>query len=103
MTTQHTPSPWKAYHYVTDENGRHTSTVAADDGNFRICELTQRFPVPVADTVKANARLIAASPDLLTACESALALLSNPDAEPGDADAVTEMLKTALAKARGGA
>jgi hypothetical protein len=48
-----------------------------------------------------NARLIAASPDLLAACESALALLTNPTAEPGDADAVTAMLKTALAKAKG--
>jgi hypothetical protein len=48
-----------------------------------------------------NARLIAASPDLLAACESALALLTDPNAEPGDADAVTAMLKTALAKAKG--
>jgi hypothetical protein len=42
-----------------------------------------------------------ASPDLLTACESALALLTNPDADPSDADAVTAMLKTAITKAKG--
>jgi hypothetical protein len=41
------------------------------------------------------------TPELLTACESALALLTNPNAEPGDADAVTAILKTAIAKAKG--
>lgn len=57
-----------------------------------------QFPVEESD---ANARLIAASPTLLTACESAFTLLTNPNAEPSDADAVAAMLKTALAKARG--
>ena len=35
------------------------------------------------------------------ACNEAFALLSNPDAEPSDADRVTAILQTALAKAKG--
>ena len=48
------------------------------------------------------ARLRAEKADLLTACKSALELLTNPDAEVWDADRVTIALRQALAKAKGG-
>ena len=103
MTTQtkHTPSPW---HFETAEDWDgatvYDSTsriVAACDG----CDIPGTGGEVSTNEAKANARLIAASPDLLTACESAFALLTDPTAEPGDADAVTAMLLTAIAKARG--
>lgn len=48
-----------------------------------------------------NARLISASPDLLTACTAAAALLTDGDAEPADADRVLLLLQAAIAKATG--
>lgn len=96
MTTQntHTPGPWRV---KIDESGfvdiyRDHCDTAGSLNNYAVAESVQS---------DSDARLIAASPDLLTACESALALLSNPNAEPGDADAVTAILKTAIAKAKG--
>ncbi len=50
---------------------------------------------PNAREAQANARLIAAAPDLLAACESALALLGNP----GDDGPVSTALRAAIAKA----
>lgn len=91
MTTQHTPGPWVL--------SAHSAYPPQYIGIYD--KLGNWYAVAEARGSWANARLIAASPDLLTACESALALLSNPNAEPGDADAVTAILKTALAKAKG--
>jgi hypothetical protein len=45
---------------------------------------------------EANARLIAAAPELLAACREALALLENPDADGFEADRVEKMLRDAL-------
>jgi hypothetical protein len=92
--TKHTPGPWRV---KFDEIGFVDIYRAHDDtagslNNYAVAESVQS---------DGDARLIAASPDLLTACESALALLTNPNAELGDADAVTAMLLTAIAKARG--
>jgi hypothetical protein len=92
--TQHTPGPWRV---KFDEIGFVDIYRAHDDtagslNNYAVAESVQS---------DSDARLIAASPDLLAACESALALLTNPTAEPGDADAVTAMLLTAIAKAKG--
>ena len=50
------------------------------------------------ETTEANARLIAASPDLLAACEFALECLVDWDRENGEAG---DMLRTAIAKAKG--
>ena len=96
MKTQHThtPGPWRV---KFDESGFVDIYRAHDDSagslnNYAIAESVQS---------DSDAHLIAASPTLLTACESALALLSNPNAEPGDADAVTAMLLNAISKAKG--
>ena len=95
MTTQtkHTPSPW------THSPGQ--ETIWARDGNLLIARTDYARGEMAVNEDEFNARLIAASPDLLTACESALALLTNPNAEPRDADAVTAILRTAIAKAKG--
>jgi hypothetical protein len=91
--TKHTPGPW------TEHEGFICGRFC--DGNvYDICD-PRCAPAELFEEIDANARLIAASPDLLAACESALALLTDPNAEPRDADALTAMLLTAIAKAKG--
>ena len=51
----------------------------------------------------ANARLIVASHDLLDACRECLALLTEPDADPWQADRVEARLRQAIDRATGGA
>jgi len=108
MTTQntHTPGPWTASGCAIVSNlaanfHHDYQTQVATIGTRCACEDGTELVAMQRGEVDANARLIAASPDLLTACESALALLTNPNADPSDADAVTAMLKTAITKAKG--
>jgi hypothetical protein len=52
----------------------------------------------------ANARLVAAAPDLLTACSAALSLLGDTrisQRSPGEKGDVVADLRAAIAKARG--
>jgi len=64
-THTHTQGPWKAYFYAKDSCGRIVATIGANEGCNRICEISS-IALP-ENEVEANARLIAASPDLLTA------------------------------------
>ena len=62
MTTNHTPGPWAAVeHGVICEK-------CTSHGNFYVCGLID----PDNDEDKANARLIAAAPELLEALKSVL-------------------------------
>ena len=70
MKTEHTQGPWKSFFYGKDSYGRIISTIAANDGNHRICEISP-FDL-LENEVNANARLIAAAPDLLEALYAAL-------------------------------
>jgi hypothetical protein len=64
-TQKHTQGPWRPYFYGKDDFGRIIADVATNDGNNRICEVS---PIDLReDEVNANARLIAAAPDLLDA------------------------------------
>ena len=51
----------------------------------------------------AVARLCASAPDLLDACRECLALLTDPDADPWQADRVEARLRQAIDRATGGA
>ena len=96
-TAQHTPGPW-AY---ADAAWDATNTAYTVYGAAKLLQ-------PVADVLKtanahANARLIAAAPDLLAALEDALSIFNPepPDAHPApkwEARAIA-----AIAKATGGA
>lgn len=78
---QHTPGPWKVnYRRVTPVNGR-------QDGNDDICH--------VYGDQDANARLIAAAPDLLAACQRAYECCYDKSSEDGIA------LKLTINKATG--
>ena len=99
----HTPGPWS---YNRDEGGEHGHVVST--GEYNICELPDAGDGASPDT-EANARLIAAAPDLFEAAERALqALQENYDRydncqwhDPDERDAYVA-LRSAIAKSKGG-
>ena len=58
--------------------------------------------VPQLDERIANARLIAAAPDLLSACEATLEDLSSEHDSDDWRDAARDQLRSAIARAKGG-
>ena len=100
-----TPGPWHIEKWnpqaIFSRIGTHVASATHGDGRnaFSIGKLTDSCQ---NDDPEANARLIAAAPDLLAACEAALAERANvglnrPHWTPG----VTERLQAAIAKAKG--
>jgi hypothetical protein len=99
--------------YVVDESfadGRHEIAELSDhtarNANARRNTLKKRWvPTPEADEAMANARLIAAAPDLLAACEKALYQLhlhaSGGNLTEDDACDACAELEAAIAKAEG--
>lgn len=91
MTTEykHTPGPWhvgtkEAHHCVYDARG---------------WQIADASPLGKSDDTKANARLIAAAPDLLSALEKTLSWLTS---YPGEgALKAYEQAQAAIAKATG--
>jgi hypothetical protein len=94
-TQKHTQGPWKSYLYGKDSYGRTIATVGANDGNNRICELCA-VDLPV-DSIEANAKLIAAAPDLLQVTKDFLLLAALHDWE----GAAIDFAKATLSKAEG--
>ena len=106
----HTPGPWEAARLK-----RHAriyvdvSQEARERGGPRsiasvCCDKSQMHQ----GEAEANARLIAAAPDLLAACEGCLAYLESkalsinvPDSEANDAADMTAAVRAALTKANG--
>ncbi len=94
--SKHTPGPW-GLHYSAG-HGVEADIVGADDQKFKVGRLASVATIPETwGDSKANARLIAAAPELLKALKYAIRLygateMSNPDLEP---------LRAAVAKAEG--
>lgn len=91
----HTPGPWKVV-------GR---DIRADDyikvgkgGYFSIAYMAN--PISRDDIMDANARLIAAAPELLEACKIALSTI-NDEYPKGEMMGPKQALKYAIAKAEG--
>lgn len=88
MTAQHTPGPWEWL-------------PATEDTDDAVVAITS-FVMQGAITSAANARLIAAAPDLLEACAAIVAWCDkNPPS--GDALYCIQQARAAIAKATGGA
>ncbi len=74
---KHTPGPWEASGYCTLDNAYHVGTIGPKgctgihlDAKHSIKELiADIWAAPQSIQSKANARLIAAAPDLLAACK----------------------------------
>lgn len=84
---QHTQGPWKTAPAKTL-----ISRIYAKDLEVAIASYNDNINI---ETRNANARLIAAAPDLLQACEDCLLLESIADSELGD------MLRAVIKKAKG--
>jgi len=96
--SKHTPGPWVANIPPTD---RMAPTVDAVDGEVCTCECG------VNRTNRYNARLIAAAPELLEACEAAmLKIEAYEECVPGEVIAAEDMpeewelCRAAIAKAK---
>ena len=64
--SKHTPGPWE----VDITGGREKAVFKADDPGGQICKLPGALFEPSAEVRQANARLIAAAPDMLAALKS---------------------------------
>ncbi len=104
-TAKHTPGPWRIEEGTTLVWGHCNSDDLSDRGmGYPIAE-ARITPIsnwalgrPDADAGEANARLIAAAPDLMEACDFALTILEALGNGKGDA---AMACRAALAKARG--
>lgn len=97
MSAQHTPGPWS----VTSEidrifNGELIRPGKPEERNTPVAVVCDFNRFDRDDERKANARLIAAAPDLLAACEAALS-------DGPEHFAVAKQLQAAIARATGGA
>lgn len=93
---EHTPGPWRLEYHATQEGkgGTMENWVIGGDGHLII-------KLPAWSKVQqANARLIAAAPDLLDALES---VIDRGDADSVFATPVLKKAREAIAKARGSA
>ncbi|MFA5377170.1 MAG: hypothetical protein WC455_15570 [Dehalococcoidia bacterium] len=70
MNTQHTPGPWEVYKGHDGKLGQ--THILAHNPNTKLSDYAVAVMV---DGNEADARLIAAAPDLLAACEQALRVL----------------------------
>lgn len=97
MTTQHTPGPWVFHtqpHGDRIEGGRNHSI----QNNSGVVILFDP-PGSETDTFEANARLIAAAPDMLSALKEITDLCKTQPANPFLADNMDRIAITAIAKA----
>jgi hypothetical protein len=88
---KHTPGPWnydRSGYSLYVNSGRELVTALSMDGKR-------------LETSEANARLIAAAPDLLEALKSVIAWLDAPD-ESAFSDSQLALARAAIAKATGG-
>lgn len=99
---KHSPGPWKLERVPIQSRGG--SNTAYKIGPMAACIYDDWTPREIGISEaqnKANAQLVSAAPDLLSACESALALLDDPDADGFASNRVEALLRSALAKAKG--
>jgi hypothetical protein len=92
----HTPGPW-TYQYspYTSQDGHEIPAFEVHSDSVKVCDTNEDRP-PIEQ--EANARLIAAAPDLLEAAEKVVAAW-----ESGDLAAAVRQLNGAIELAKGGA
>lgn len=73
----HTPGPWATFEIEDSRTRRPLVGVTVDNGPADVAHCSGFDSQRGADEERANARLIAAAPDLLAACERALSWLSS--------------------------
>lgn len=117
--TKHTPGPWYAYSLLASgihagyqygiANSEPQGVCRDEDGcvvpEFPNWNRDSRIIAKTTDseTARNDARLIAASPDLLAACEAALRTCENNKYVRSGFDELIPTLRAAICKAKGGA
>lgn len=102
---KHTPGPWRVStcngNHVLKDNDNHKSKFHGTTIMVANCDYQQ---TSVGGSKQANARLIAAAPELLEAARAVLAWIEDHQDEQWrhDHEASAEMLRAALAKAEKG-
>jgi hypothetical protein len=86
---RHTPTPWQL------EKGELSSTWFIHNSGAEVCMIPNHTLYQ-----EANARLIAAAPDLLAACEKAVEHLERIASGRGNAEPIIDVIKEAIRKAR---
>lgn len=98
MSSKHTPGPW-----TYQENSDAYTHIVRGPTNSLICQLAQSMHVEI----EANARLIAAAPEMLEALVNADKLLRSlgfiAEADIPKAGSLGNQISTAIAKATGAA
>lgn len=102
MKTTHTPGPWHVIDHALPGINYEDRMIVDDCGN-RIALV--RGDGVAASIREANARIIAAAPDLLEACEAALCVhdVFSTATTPRLLPEVADILRAAIAKAKGNA
>lgn len=101
METKHTPEPWDVQNkgHLYGPSARHEVVNGINIDGSKNLPTICRMP-DLSEQSYANARLIAAAPDLLAACRAALDLIS--DLDPHGLNTGTyDQIAAALAKAAG--
>ena len=98
---KHTPEPWKVY-----SDGTKTFVASSSAGRVVAVGLYDESADTPIEEVDANARLIAAAPELLSAAETAVEIIRDSYGQdevdiPCDCQAVN-VLERAIKKAKGG-
>ena len=92
---EHTPGPWTA-HRIGNEGPKGLAfRIESGSGEPKENEVAVTYYKPYWEQADANAKLIAAAPDLLSACEVAVLALTHEPINPDD----IEFIKAAIAKA----
>lgn len=105
--TSHTPGPWKVKRQFIHGREIVPRIVCAPDDDRQCGWIADLIGAPYLGhhSTLANARLIAAAPDLLEACKAALAVLdgsAKDDVEPGaPSGAAMNLIAAAIEKATG--
>jgi hypothetical protein len=108
----HTPGPWSVERGdVLDSDSERWSVLTTGPRRYFIATVENGAPGDTLETELANARLIAAAPDLLEAAAEAKAAIAKQRVPQNDAEAalqvlfilgpVLEQLRAAIAKATG--
>ncbi|MBW9247136.1 hypothetical protein [Pseudomonas paracarnis] len=96
MGMKHTPGPW----YVQDDHGkRWIETEGNDDTIAEIHRRKRKGSVYSCEEAGANADLIAAAPDLLTALQGLLAAYEDPGNTGSTQDDKVQAARNAISKA----
>lgn len=98
--TGHTPGPWKQAHVVSAYETKRRVIVAAEDSQYAGCPVGEVYGTTDEDC-KANARLIAAAPDLLHELREVLAWAREENAPLRQQE--IDSIEAAIAKATGAA